>query len=347
MRIGIIGHFGADQNFNDGQTVKIQALYNGLNKELNGSIKIDKVDTYYIKSNKPKLFIQFFKCLLLDKKIIFLPGANGREVLFRFMYYLGKITRKEIYHDCIGGRLIKEIEAHKGWVKYLSSYKGNWMESAVQVKNLQKMGIDNALYLPNFKPITPNSIDMLPKTEGDVLRFCTFSRVLPEKGIEEAVLAVKKANEKMGCLKGTIDIYGPIQKDAEEWFHELVENNKDICRYCGSVPSDTSVEVLTPYFALLFPTRFFTEGMPGTIIDAMFAGIPVIARRWIYCDEMIINGYNGISYDFETPEKIDEIIYECVNNPEILTRMKENCIREAAKYTEETVIAKIRSEMNI
>ena len=59
MYIGIIGHFGGKESFNDGQTVKTMNIYNGL---LNSGIStIDKIDTYYIKRNPIKfLFIFMF-----------------------------------------------------------------------------------------------------------------------------------------------------------------------------------------------------------------------------------------------------------------------------------------------
>ena len=43
MYIGIIGHFGGKESFNDGQTVKTMNIYNGL---LNSGIStIDNIDT--------------------------------------------------------------------------------------------------------------------------------------------------------------------------------------------------------------------------------------------------------------------------------------------------------------
>ena len=53
------------------------------------------------------------------------------------------------------------------------------------------------------------------------------------------------------------------------------------------------------YFALLFPTRFYTEGIPGTILDAYAAGIPVICSRWESCADVVDDGVTGITYPFE------------------------------------------------
>ena len=45
MRIGIIGHFGGKEKFNDGQTVKTIAIYDALKRY--GIEDVDKIDTYY------------------------------------------------------------------------------------------------------------------------------------------------------------------------------------------------------------------------------------------------------------------------------------------------------------
>ena len=48
---------------------------------------------------------------------------------------------------------------------------------------------------------------------------------------------------------------------------------------------------LKKYFALLFPTYFHGEGFAGCLIDAFFAGIPVIATDWLYNKDIINNSF--------------------------------------------------------
>lgn len=346
-RIGIIGHFGGNEFFNDGQTVKVKSLYKGLNLAVGDVYKIDKVDTYYLKNSKYRLLIELIKCILFDKKIIFLPAMNGRKKLFPLMYILKRILHKDIYHDCIGGALVNELYANKNWKKYLNSFNSNWMESEKQVSKLYEMGISNVFYIPNFKNIMPITESELVLYFDKPIKFCTFSRVLPEKGIADAVNAVKHLNEVYGSQTAMLDIYGPIQSGYETWFLDLIDNNRSCCKYCGVINPKYSVNVLKDYFALLFPTHYFTEGMPGTIIDAMFAGVPVISRKWMYCDQMIENGFNGVSYDFDKPENIVNILEECINDPESFVKMRINCIEEAKKYLEKNVINQIVNKMEL
>ena len=67
-----------------------------------------------------------------------------------------------------------------------------------------------------------------------------------------------------------------------EWFNELKSTFPSYIKYGGLVPFDKSVEVLKNYFALLFPTYYEGEGFAGTLLDAMAAGVPVVASDWRY-----------------------------------------------------------------
>ena len=261
--------------------------------------------------------------------------------MFCFFYFVSELLKKEVYHDCIAGSLDRELAGHPKWFKFINEFKVNWMESPEQVEKLQKMGISNVKYLPNFKHIEPVSLEEMRAFQySKPFRFCTFSRVEPKKGIEDALKVIQQINNTEGVV-AQLDVYGPVQPGFEEWFEQIQNTYRGICNYKGIVDPHDSVGVLKYYFALLFPTQYYTEGMPGTIIDAMFAGVPVIARRWAWCDNMIQSGYNGISYDFDNPELLKEIILQVVNNPQTILSLKENCLKESNKYSEEVIVEKI------
>lgn len=346
MHIGILGHFGGKAYYTDGQTVKVKSLYHALHKKRK-DIKIDCIDTYYLRHNRLKLAMSFIKMLLFDKVIIFLPAFGGRKVLFRLFYYLSKYCRKKVFHDCIAGSLDQEIWEHPNWVKYLNEFKSNWMESPEQVEKLKDMGIKNVKYVPNFKDLKKVSREHIHSVKyNKPYKFCIFSRVEPMKGIEDAIIAIHKVNQKnRGCA--TLDIYGPIQPGFEVWFEEIKRKYGEDFNYNGVVAPNKSVETLKDYFALLFPTRYFTEGMPGTIIDSMFAGLPVIVRKWAWCDNMVKNGYNGIVYDFDKPDFLNTIIKDVCDTPDKILQMKENCLVESERYSEENVIEFIINELKL
>ncbi len=342
MRICIVGHFGGKKVLYNGQTIKTIMLYDTFKRY--GVNDVDKLDTYYIKKN-PVLFIfMFIKCLISDKKYVVLLAENGRHILFPVFYFMSKYMKKEIYHYGIGGELAREAEASSKVKKYISSFKSNWMESVELTENLQELGVRNAIYLPNFKRLKILSKDDLPSEYTEPYRFCMFSRVVKEKGIEDAVSAVRAINEEHGRQIALLDIFGPIDTAFEQTFHQLVGNET---RYCGIVPPSESVGALKGYYMLLFPTRFRYEGIPGTIIDALSAGLPVIARRWQYCDEILQHRYTGYIYDFDKPDKLKDMMEYAISHVADVLDMCPNCLEQAEKYSEEYVIKYIKERMGI
>jgi len=342
-RVAIIGSFGGERVLYDGQTVKTVTLYRALSKR--DVVKVHCVDTSYIKQRPLKFLVQFVIMFLFYKKIIVMVSINGRRVLFPILYLLAKLG-KEVYHYAIGGRLAREVERNSQYRKYVMSFQGNWMESTELVDNLQRLGVTNAVYIPNFKTLTILAEKDLCRDYHRPYRLCTFSRVMEEKGIEDAIRAVSEINRKRQSKVVELDIYGPVEEGFANRFDMLVKENPD-CRYCGVVSPNESVEVLKDYYALLFPTHYRHEGIPGTIIDALSAGVPIISRRWQYCDEMLQHGETGYVYDFDEPESILPTIEYAIDHVSATVGMKQNCLNKAKEYSDECVIARILELMHI
>lgn len=344
MRIGIIGHFGGKEKFNDGQTIKTIAIYDAFRDY--GFNNIDKIDTFYIRKNPAMFCGKFLLGLIRDKKYVVLLSSNGRQVLFPVLGFMSRYLHKEVYHYGIGGRLAREVSEKPRWKKYVSSFKSNWMESVELADKLQEMGIRNAIYLPNFKKLNIMKEEDLRTDYKPPYRLCTFSRVMEEKGIEDAINAVKNVNDKYGKEIVTLDIYGSGENEYLQKLDRILQKVPS-CHYCGVVPANESVEVLKDYYLLLFPTHWKHEGIPGTIIDALSAGIPVVARRWQYCDEMLQHKVTGYIYDFEQPENLEKMIEYAINHIPETMAMKKNCIKRAYDYSEEHVMKHVLKQMGL
>ena len=163
------------------------------------------------------------------------------------------------------------------------------------------------------------------------MKLCTFSRVMREKGIEDAVNAVVSVNTALGIQAFSLDIYGQVDGAQTEWFDLLQKEFPPYIRYGGLVPFDKSVDVLKCYFALLFPTYYEGEGFAGTLIDAYSAGVPVIASNWKYNAELV-NEDVGYVYPTMDNTALIALLTEAAVNPTKLLGKKQNCLIEAEKY---------------
>lgn len=336
-KIGVIGHFGIGHDLYDGQTVKTRNLVMLLEKY--GYAPTIRVDTYLFKEKKllnpVKLLLKTLLCMFTCKHVFLLVSVNGMKFYLPFLYYLNKLTKRHIYHYVIGSELLAMVDEDPGLVLYLNALDANWFEYESGTKYLQSKGVKNVSTLANFKLIVP--VEQMIAYSDEQYRVCTFSRVMEEKGITEAILAVCDLNEEFDSEKVLLDIYGPVESKYEQLFSQLLEENRHCVRYKGIVESDCSVEVLKEYYALLFPTRWGGEGFPGTIIDAFASGIPVIASDWNANKELIRHGNQGIIYPNDGISSLKDAVRWAIQNPERMSEMRHNSRAEFVKYLPETV----------
>lgn len=161
------------------------------------------------------------------------------------------------------------------------------------------------------------------------------------KGIGDAVKAVNEFNRKYDLPIYSLDIYGQIDDGDLEWFNDIKKDFPYYIKYKGLVPFNKSTEVVSAYYALLFPTFYEGEGFAGTILDAYASGVPVIASDWRYNSEILEDGKTGLI--FKT-HNIDDLIGKlefAYKNTREWNEYKINTVCEAKKYLPNNVVKMI------
>lgn len=332
-KVCVIGNYGNPGNENNGQTIKTKTIVKALVDKY-GKDAVIVADTNRI-SNKTSEIIQGLFYAIVNADLIVLAVCDyAIKLLAVPIFLLAKIQRKRIIYILIGGWLGRFVEKHPGSRWALKRYDYIFAETKVTGEELKKQGFSNISYIDNCKYLSlQGQSDCVSKTN---IKFCTLSRVVPEKGIEEAINAVVMASQS-NELSYSLDIYGEISPDYKEQFDRLINLHSRYVRYKGIAKFNDCPKVISAYDALLFPTRVMTEGMPGTVIDAMFAGTPVIATRWNACQEIIKDGYNGFSYLGNETQ-----LYTIISRKDIketLVSMRQNCLIVAKRFTPEVALS--------
>ena len=344
-KVTVIGHFGFGLEYLDGQTIKTKILAEELERRF-GEAEVIKIDTHGGVKALIKAPFQVVKAFHQSKNIIMLPAHNGLLVYGRLLAYGKKIFQsRKIHYAVIGGWLSSYLTKRKGLSKCLRNFDGIYVETNTMRNALKKQGFDNLYVMPNCKKLTILSDEQLVYSIKEPYKLCTFSRVTKEKGIEDAINAVKYVNEKCGRVIYTLDIYGQIDSAQTEWFENIKNSFPEYINYGGLVPFDKSVEVLKDYFALLFPTRFYTEGIPGTIIDAYAAGIPVISSKWESFEDIIDDGVTGTGYEFNNLNHLQKILLAIVNDEIDINALKCNCNNKAMEFSPERAMEVLVKEL--
>ena len=339
-RIGFIGRIDPDETMADGQTVKTRTLYRYMVRRF-GASNIRAVDTLDYHHQGGRVVRELIRCLHACDDVVVLLSSGGRRALFPILWLASSVLGVRIYHDLIGGSLADDVDADASGrlVRYLNSFEVNWVETRALADRLRALGVRNVSRLPNFKDVDDVDVDPTAPRERP-RRLCTLSRVTPEKGIDNAVRAVAAINGD-GPPVVTLDVFGPIEPSYEERFRRLVDSVPHV-RYAGRVPPERAAAAVSGHFALIFPTEWTGEGVPGTIIDAMHAGLPVVASRWRYYCEMLQDGVTGLSYDFDRPELLEATIRELLALPEArIVSMRRALLERARAYTPEAVFGEI------
>lgn len=343
-KIAIIGHFDEKGKYCDGQTVKTMNLTNLLTDC--SDISIMRVDTHYVRSNKFKLLFHTLKAVIACKHIFLLVSVNGMKFYLPFFHYLSKVKHCNVYHYIIGSELLEMVKVNPKLVKYLNSLTINWFEYDSGTEYLQSQGVVNVSTLPNFKILSPVEEPIVCNQNSGVFRFCTFSRVMEEKGITEAIEAVSAINHEKGRICATLDIYGQIEPCYQTKLNELLSTNPTCVAYKGVVDSQKSVDILKNYYALLFPTKWVGEGFPGTIVDAFAAGIPVIASDWNANKEIVHNDEQGIIYPNDKVQTLKEAIEYSLKETKTMAEMRKKSREEFERYAPDGVLRVILKTMN-
>ena len=335
-KIGICGHYGGGKNCLDGQTIKTKII----TKELEKKYEIKKVDTFDGKKRLLSILIRLFILIKSCENIIILPAHNSLKIFVPFLIFFNIFFKRKLHYIVIGGWLSKYILKRKYLKKYLKKFHYIYVETSKMKSNLEKQGFRNIIILPNCK-----ELKILPENElvynlKKPYKLCTFSRVMKEKGIENAIEAVKSVNEQEKEIIYILDIYGQIDKNYEEIFKKIEKNLPKYTKYKGSINFSKSVEVSKNYNILLFPTLYYTEGVPGTIIDAFAAGVPIISAKWESFDD-VINEKVGIGYEFNNIDELKKLLSEISKKIEMINSMKKDCLDEAEKYIPKVIIKKL------
>lgn len=327
----VIGHFGFGENMLNGQTIKTKIVTTELDRQL-GVEQVMKIDTHGGIKALPKISIQMMKAFKNCKNIIILPAHNGVKIFVPLCIAFNIVFHRRIHYVVIGGWINDMLSRHKVLAKMLKKFSGIYVETVAIKNSLLLKNFKNIYVMPNFKEIRILSEEELVYSNEEPLRLCTFSRVMKEKGIEEAIEAVIYINKKYHRIVYILDIYGQIDEKQKEWFEVLKTRFPEFIKYRGLVPYDKSVEYLKSYYVLLFPTYYEGEGFAGTLIDAMAAGVPVIASNWKYNREIVIEEKTGFLIKAKDTKILEKTLEWALNNTQRINEMKRNCIVEAQKY---------------
>ena len=329
INICILGAFAFRTPYYDGQMIKTRNLLTLLQ---NKNTDVDYFDTQDFKYNKLSV-LNMFRKIVTCKTLYYLPAQNNLAYLFPIVYLLSLISKTKIHYFVVGGWLVEFLENKPKHRNKLAKIAGIHCETQFMKKALEKeYGFNNVDVFPNFR-----INDFVPTAyhEKNHLKLVFMARIIKKKGLDLIFKLgdfIKKDN-----LQITIDFYGPQQNEENDvdYFDTNIVRYP-FMKYHGPLEPVAIYQTLEKYDAMLLPTHFYTEGLPGSILDAYISGIPVIVTRWKHATEFVDDGNTGIIIPFEDDGNIlFESVMKLYDDTDLLNRMKSASIQKAYEFSSE------------
>ena len=340
MKIGkkiyLFGNFGYFSNDLNGQPIRSRTVLESIRK-YKPDYAIYYTDTSFLKNAKGvsliKILISGLYHWLSSRHIVLLPAQSAVTFVPIISYYTRGIRHNKTHFIAIGGWLDQFLINNTKYLKYFKAMDHIYVQTRSLQLKLENIGLKNLLLFPNYRIYQNGLIEH--KLINHEKKLVFLSRVAKEKGIELAIEAINILNNTAGN-RLTFDIYGPVKMDYSQEFFRLITGSDSIF-YKGVLEPDQIRATLAQYDIMLFPSYYEGEGFPGAVLDAMSAGVPVIASDWKYNAEIIKNGRTGLICKSRNTADLVEKIRYLTGHADVLKTMKENCLAEAKRYHETNV----------
>ncbi|PVY75792.1 glycosyltransferase involved in cell wall biosynthesis [Tamilnaduibacter salinus] len=217
-------------------------------------------------------------------------------------------TRLEHYAHFVPlpGRLFRNLISHALIKRFANRCDGVIVPTYSAEEYLRMIGVKSLTFVQptgieydRFRAVSHSAVESLRQELGigDEHVFVSVSRLSTEKNIDFMIDAIASLREKTDHRFRFLMI-GEGHEHAR-----LAERIRDkgiegCFTLVGAVPPDRMPVYYSLGDSFLFASKSETQGM--VILEAMAAGLPVVAVRSSGIDDVVRDGYNG----FKTPEKI-------------------------------------------
>ena len=324
MKILLLGAFGYRANKLDGQTIKTRNVYELVKAHEKSVVYYDTLEFKYSKWSLLKMF--YWVCTA--QTLLYLPAQNNIKYIFPFVFILAKLFRTKICYIQIGGWLnvfLQNKPIHAWMFSKLddilaeTKYMRSRLEEDYGFKNVS---LFNNFRITDFKPTIHH--------EDEALKCVFMARVQKKKGLDMlfALADYIEANK----LRITIDIFGQVSEEDKDYFFDHINLHPSMA-YNGALQPTEIYTTIENYDVMLLPTHYFTEGLPGTILDAYISGIPVIATKWRHALEFIDNGQTGIVIPFEDgQDEFNKAVTYLLAHESVLREMKNKAYEKSLDF---------------
>jgi glycosyltransferase involved in cell wall biosynthesis len=222
--------------------------------------------------------------------------------------------------------LLREMAAKSSAIVTISYFNRNYLHKLTGA-DLGKIHVVRACVSNKFRDFQWEN-----GKEKNSKRILTVARLVETKGIIYGILAVKKLIQSFPNIEYRIVGSGPLKAKLNSLVKSLnLENN---VRLTGELEASLLVDEYRKAKLFILPcVRTPTgdmDGIPVSLMEAMYLGIPVISTNISGIPELIDNGKSGLLVEEKNVEQLAKAIEILLRNEDLASRIG----REARKKIE-------------
>jgi len=258
-----------------------------------------------------------------------------------------KITRVKLVgtlvNDSYGDQRVQEKKAAGGFGKYkffwildrmTAGIPVHWISNSKSIAaiHVETLSLDKERISVIYRGRKTN-VSRWRKMAGTEFTFLSYGRLIERKGFEELIIAFNEVRKEFKHIRLVIYGEGPSRAKLEALKENL--GLGEVVVLPGLHPNVHYELVKADCF--VFPSWY--EGFSGALIEAMLAGIPIIASAIPMNMEAITPGLTALTFK---PKSIEELVTRmkyAITHPDEMTVMGDKAREEATKRFDILLIA--------
>lgn len=327
-----------------GDGVKNSCLKDGFTAS--GTDSIQWFDTICRKGNRYLHRLSLIPLMFKADQMILSLNRQGRFAIIWIYYFLKMFTSKRAVLFVVGGTFdqqVQEMSPLNKWLylKAIRRLDGIFAESKALKKGLLQLGLNNVELVYNPRNDTGARWQLTPEISHKAV---FISRITEDKGVGVLLDALKQINNE--GVDVNIDFYGPIDPEYDTEFNQKLELLGAKAKYCGQLSPSEVQNTLVNYHFLALPTFHYGEGLPGILVEAAMAGIPIIITRFNALPEYFEHEKSALLVSPHDVSDLKNHILQLTQDVNLANKLNRGILQVAEPFKTEAIINQSKALMN-
>ena len=336
-------------NFSEDTNATVIYFYN--KHELKSAFEKANIPLYYANLKTKKSYLAGVRYLIQlikkQKPDIVVSSIASADLISRIACFItGTPIIGTLVNDTYGEIRIQEQRKSKNYIKFRYSWFLDritafvpkfWISNckSIAFSNAKALGLNLNKVSVIYRGRTTNQFPLWqPPSDLKIIKFVFIGRLLERKGLFELLKVFKKLKEDHQPVH--LDIFGggPISATLQKYIDE--NQLQHIVTLHGITPNGW--KKLYDGHCFLFPSWY--EGFSGSLVEAMFAGIPIIASDILMNKEAVTDKKTALIFKVKDADDLLHKIKLMISNYPEMIEMGKRAREEAFQRFDIKIIAK-------